>query len=187
MDDNRDRSLERLRSLSFAEPPAVSDIILRAFQWRDIPAITAIYRHYVENTAITFDTEAPGEPAMAEKFGHLLALGHPLIVAEQQGEVLGYAYASFYRPRAAYRFTCEDSIYLLPSAAGKGLGRRMLTELIKRARDAGFRQMIAVITADTANSIAIHEKFGFRHVGRYEAVGLKFDRWHDIVHLQLAL
>jgi phosphinothricin acetyltransferase len=166
---------------------AVSDVILRQFEWRDIPAITAIYKHYVEQTAITFDTEAPGEPAMAEKFGHLLALGHPLIVAEADGEVLGYAYASFYRPRAAYRFTCEDSIYLRPDAKGKGLGRRLLTELIAQSRAFGFKQMIAVITADTANSIAIHEKFGFRHVGRYEAVGLKFDRWHDIVHLQLAL
>ena len=166
------------------ETPA---IILRPFEWGDIPAITAIYRHYVDKTAITFDTEAPGEPAMAEKFGHLLALGHPLVVAEQAGQVLGYAYASFYRPRAAYRFTCEDSIYLRPDAKGKGLGRRMLTELIAQSRAFGFKQMIAVITADTANSIAIHEKFGFRHVGRYEAVGLKFDRWHDIVHLQLAL
>lgn len=165
----------------------MSDVILRPFEWRDIPAITTIYRHYVEQTAITFDTEAPGEPAMAEKFGHLVALGHPLLVAEEQGKVLGYAYASFYRPRAAYRFTCEDSIYLHPDATGKGLGRRMLTELIERSRTFGFKQMIAVITADTRNSIAIHEKFGFRHVGRYEAVGLKFDRWHDIVHLQLAL
>lgn len=165
----------------------MSDIILRPFEWRDIPAITAIYKHYVEATAITFDTEAPGEPAMAEKFGHLLALGHPLLVAEEAGRLLGYAYASFYRPRAAYRFTCEDSIYLHPDATGKGLGRRMLTELIEHSRAFGFKQMIAVITADTRNSIAIHEKFGFRHVGRYEAVGLKFDRWHDIVHLQLAL
>ena len=165
----------------------MSDVILRPFEWRDIPAITAIYRHYVNETAITFDTEAPGEPAMAEKFGHLLALGHPLIVAEEDGKLLGYAYASFYRPRAAYRFTCEDSLYLDPAATGKGLGKRMLTELIERSRAFGFKQMIAVITADTKNSIAIHEKFGFHHVGRYEAVGLKFDRWHDIVHLQLAL
>lgn len=165
----------------------MSDVSLRAFAWGDIPAITAIYRHYVDNTAITFDTEAPGEPAMAEKFGHLVALGHPLIVAEQDGKVLGYAYASFYRPRAAYRFTCEDSIYLHPDATGKGLGRRMLTELIARSKAFGFKQMIGVITADTKNSIAIHEKFGFRYVGKYEAVGYKFDRWHDIVHLQLTL
>jgi phosphinothricin acetyltransferase len=165
----------------------VSDFLLRPFQWGDVPAITAIYRHYVEQTAITFDTEVPGEAAMAEKFAHLVALRHPLIVVEQGGQTMGYAYASFYRPRAAYRFTCEDSLYLHPDARGRGIGRALLTELLAQSRSFGFKQMIAVITADTANSIAIHEKFGFRHVGRYEAVGFKFDRWHDIVHLQLAL
>ena len=165
----------------------MSDIILRAFQWRDIPAITAIYKHYVDNTAITFDTEAPGEPAMAEKFGHIVALGHPLIVAEQDGDLLGYAYASFYRPRAAYRFTCEDSIYLDPEETGRGLGKLMLTELLAQSKAFGFKQMLAVITADTANSVRLHEKFGFEHVGYYKQVGLKFERWHDIVHLQKAL
>ena len=165
----------------------MSEFRLRPFQWSDVPAITAIYRHYVDQTAITFDTEAPGEPAMAEKFGHLLELGHPLIVAVVDDQVVGYAYASFYRPRAAYRFTCEDSIYLHPDAKGRGIGKALLTELLAQSRAFGFKQMIAVITAETANSVAIHEKFGFRHVGRYEAVGYKFDRWHDIVHLQLAL
>jgi L-amino acid N-acyltransferase YncA len=99
----------------------------------------------------------------------------------------GYAYASFYRPRAAYRFTCEDSIYLDPSATGRGLGKAMLTELLAQSAAFGFKQMLAVITADTANSIAIHEKFGFERVGYYKAVGYKFDRWHDIVHLQKTL
>jgi L-amino acid N-acyltransferase YncA len=178
--------LKRLRSFLFVEL-AVPDFQLRRFQWGDVPAITDIYRHYVENTAITFDTEVPAEAAMAEKFAHLVALGHPVIVAEEDSAVVGYAYASFYRPRAAYRFTCEDSIYLRPDVKGRGLGRTMLTELLDQSRRFGFKQMIAVITADTANSIAIHEKFGFRHVGRYEAVGFKFDRWHDIVHLQLEL
>ena len=161
--------------------------ILRPFVWSDVPAITAIYKHYVEQTAITFDTEVPGEEAIAEKYAGLNRLGHPLIIAELDGETVGYAYASFYRPRAAYRFTCEDSIYLRPDLKGRGLGKALLTELLAQSRAFGFKQMIAVITADTANSIAIHEKFGFRHVGRYEAVGYKFDRWHDIVHLQLAL
>jgi len=160
---------------------------MRPFAWADLPAITAIYRHYVEQTAITFDTEVPSEAAMAEKFASLVKLGHPLIVAEMDGAVVGYAYASFYRPRAAYRFTCEDSIYLHPDAIGKGLGKALLTELLAQCKAFGFKQMVAVITADTAVSIAIHEKFGFRHVGRYESVGYKFDRWHDIVHLQLAL
>lgn len=165
----------------------MSDVTLRPFAWSDIPAITAIYRHYVDNTAITFDTEPPGEAAMAEKFGAIVKLGHPLIVAEQSGKVLGYAYASTYRPRPAYRFTCEDSIYLDPAATGRGLGKRLLAELIAQSKAFGFKQMIAVITAETENSIRIHEKFGFRHVGRYEAVGFKFDRWLDIVHLQLGL
>ena len=165
----------------------MSEFLLRPFRWADVPAITAIYKHYVEETAITFDTEVPGEAAMAEKFAGLVKLGHPLIVAESAGEAVGYAYASFYRPRAAYRFTCEDSIYLHPDAKGRGIGKALLTELLVQSRAFGFKQMIAVITAETANSVAIHEKFGFRHVGRYEAVGYKFDRWHDIVHLQLAL
>ena len=165
----------------------MTEFSLRPFQWSDIPAITNIYRHYVENTAITFDTEAPDETAIAEKYAGLQRLGHPVIIAEREGKVLGYAYASFYRPRAAYRFTCEDSIYLDPAETGKGLGKALLTELLLQSRAFGFKQMLAVITADTANSIAIHEKFGFTHVGRYEAVGYKFDRWHDIVHLQLAL
>lgn len=165
----------------------MTDFSLRPFQWSDIPAITTIYRHYVENTAITFDTEAPDETAIAEKYAGLQRLGHPVIIAERAGKVLGYAYASFYRPRAAYRFTCEDSIYLDPAETGKGLGKALLTELLAQSRAFGFKQMLAVITADTANSIAIHEKFGFTPVGRYEAVGYKFERWHDIVHLQLAL
>ncbi len=186
MDEIWDRSLQGLRSFSFAEL-FVSNYQLRPFAWSDVPAITSIYKHYVENTAITFDTDVPSEAAMAEKFAHLVSLGHPLIVAEMDGQTIGYAYASFYRPRAAYRFTCEDSIYLHPDAKGRGIGKAILTELLEQSRSFGFKQMIAVITADTANSIAIHEKFGFRHVGRYEAVGFKFDRWHDIVHLQLGL
>ncbi|UYN98733.1 MAG: N-acetyltransferase [Devosia sp.] len=165
----------------------MSDTLLRPFAWSDVPAITAIYRHYVENTAITFDTEPPGEEAIAEKYAGLRKLGHPLIVAERDGKVAGYAYASFYRPRAAYRFTAEDSIYLDPTETGRGLGRLLLTELLAQSKAFGFKQMLAVITADTANSIAIHEKFGFSRVGYYSAVGYKFDRWHDIVHLQKAL
>lgn len=165
----------------------MSDTILRPFAWSDIPAITAIYRHYVETSAITFDTEPPGEEAIAEKYAGLRRLGHPLIIAERGGRTIGYAYASVYRPRAAYRFTAEDSIYLDPEETGRGLGRLLLTELLAQSKAFGFRQMLAVITADTANSVRLHEKFGFEHVGYYRAVGFKFDRWHDIVHLQKSL
>lgn len=165
----------------------MSDVLLRPFAWSDVPAVTAIYRHYVEETVITFETEPPSEAAMAERFGKLVDLGHPLIVAERDGAAIGYAYASFYRPRAAYRFTCEDSIYLSKDAIGQGLGGLLLQRLLAESAAAGFKQMLAVITAERANSIRLHEKLGFRKVGHYEAVGFKFDRWLDIVHLQKGL
>lgn len=165
----------------------MSDVALRPFAWGDIPAITAIYRHYVEHSTATFDLEAPGPTYLAEKFGHMVEAGHPVIVAERAGELVGYAYASTYRPRPAYRFTCEDSIYLRHDATGIGLGRVLLAELIDQSRAFGFKQMIAVITAESAASIALHEKFGFDTVGRHAALGLKFDRWLDVIHMQKAL
>lgn len=165
----------------------MSDVLLRAFTWSDVPAITAIYRHYVEETVITFETEPPSEAVMADRFGKMQDLGHPLIVAEQSGRVIGYAYASFYRPRAAYRFTCEDSIYLDKGAVGQGIGGLLLARLLAESKAAGFKQMLAVITAERANSVRLHEKLGFRKVGHYDQVGYKFDRWLDIVHLQKAL
>jgi phosphinothricin acetyltransferase len=165
----------------------MSDISFRPFDWRDVPAITAIYRPYVTDTVITFELEPPGEAVMAGRFGAMLDLQHPVISAVRDDEVVGYAYASFYRPRPAYRFTCENSIYLRQDVVGRGLGSRLLGELLTQSKAAGFTQMIAVITAERANSVRLHEKAGFRHVGRYEAVGYKFDRWLDIVHMQKAL
>lgn len=165
----------------------MSDVSIRPFAWRDIPEVAAIYRHYVDETVITFETEAPSEAVMADRFGKMVDLGHPVLVGERDGAILGYAYASFYRPRFAYRFTCEDSIYLHKDAQGQGLGGQMLTRLVDESRAHGFKQMIAVITAERANSIRVHEKLGFRTVGQYEAVGFKFDRWLDIVHMQKAL
>ncbi len=165
----------------------MTDPILRKFAWSDVPAITAIYKHYVDETVITFDTEAPSEAAMAEKFGHLIDLGHPVIVVEDAGRTVGYAYSTFYRPRAAWRFTAEDSIYLAPDQVGKGLGGRVLAELMEQSKAAGFKQMLAVITAERANSVRVHEKQGFKLVGEYKAVGFKFDRWLDVVHLQRAV
>ena len=165
----------------------MSDVTLRPFYWGDVPAITAIYRHYVEHSTATFDLDAPGPTAMAEKFGHMVDEGHPVIVAERDGAVVGYAYASTYRPRPAYRFTCEDSIYLHPDATGAGLGKKLLHELIAQSQAYGFKQMIAVITSEGAGSVALHEKLGFHHIGRHEKLGLKFDRWLDIIHMQRAL
>lgn len=167
---------------------AMSDYLLRPFSWSDVPAITAIYRHYVYHSVATFDLDAPGETFFAEKFGHMLELGHPIVIAQgQDGAVLGYSYASVYRPRPAYRFTCENSVYCAPDAQGRGLGRAMMEAVIEQSRAFGFKQMIAVITAEGTGSIRLHEKLGFRHIGLHEKLGFKFDRWLDIVHMQKAL
>lgn len=165
----------------------MSDLVIRRFRPDDIPAVTAIYAHYVRETVITFELDPPDEAEMASRFAAIEDKGHPLLIGEMDGEVVGYAYASTYRPRAAYRFTCEDSIYFAPQAVGQGLGNRMLARLIEEASRAGLKQMIAGITAERENSIRLHTRHGFRMVGRYEAVGYKFDRWLDVVHMQRAL
>jgi phosphinothricin acetyltransferase len=165
----------------------MSELVIRPYSPADIPAVTRIYGHYVRDTVITFETEAPDEAEMAARFAAIAGKGHPLLIAEREREVIGYAYASTYRPREAYRFTCEDSIYLAPDAVGQGLGGKLLARLLEDSARAGLRQMLAVITAERANSIRLHEKHGFRFIGRYEALGYKFDRWLDIVHLQRAL
>lgn len=163
------------------------DLVIRPYSPADIPAVTRLYGYYVRETVITFETEEPGEAEMRQRFDAIVAKGHPLLIAERQGQVIGYAYASTYRPRAAYRFTCEDSIYLDRDAVGQGLGGLLLARLIEDSARAGLRQMLAVITAERVNSVRLHEKHGFRLVGRYEALGFKFDRWLDIIHMQRAL
>ena len=165
----------------------MSDLLIRPYSTADIPAVTRIYGFYVRETVITFETEEPSEAEMASRFATIAGKGHPLLIAEQDGAVIGYAYASTYRPREAYRFTCEDSIYLAPDAVGHGLGGKLLARLIEDSTKAGLKQMLAVITAERANSIRLHEKHGFRFIGKYEALGYKFDRWLDIVHMQRAL
>jgi len=163
------------------------DLVIRPYTPADIAAVTRIYGHYVRETVITFETEEPSEAEMASRFSAIAEKGHPLLIGEMDGGVIGYAYASTYRPRAAYRFTCEDSIYLAPSAVGHGLGGQMLTRLIEDASKAGLKQMLAVITAERENSVRLHARQGFRLIGRYEALGYKFDRWLDVIHMQRAL
>jgi phosphinothricin acetyltransferase len=166
----------------------MTDFLIRPFAWGDVPALTRIYRHYVEHSTATFDTQPPNETAMAtQKFGPMVEAGHPLLVAEREGRLLAYAYASVYRPRPAYRFTCEDTIYCAPDAQGQGVGTALLSAVVDAARSFGFKQMIGVITAESTGSIRLHEKLGFRVVGQYQAVGFKFDRWLDIVHMQKGL
>lgn len=162
--------------------------LIRPATESDVPAIAIIYNHYVLHSTSTFETEPPGIPELNRRRIETQSCGFPYLIAEKESAVAGYAYASPYRTRPAYRFSVEDSIYIHPYFARRGLGRLLLAELIERCAARGSRQMIAVI-GDRANtaSIRLHTGFGFRNVGYLEAVGRKFDRWIDTVLMQRAL
>ncbi len=163
-------------------------MILRPSTEADLPAITAIYAEAVLHGTGTFELEAPDGAEMARRRTDVLSKGLPWLVAEESGRVLGYAYANHFRPRRAYRFCLEDSIYLAPEARGRGVGRLLLAELVARCEAAGARQMLAVI-GDSANagSIGVHRALGFEHTGLLKASGWKFGRWLDVVLMQRAL
>jgi L-amino acid N-acyltransferase YncA len=154
----------------------------------DIAAIAQIYAHHVMHGTATFELTPPKGDEMARRRVAVLGEGLPFLVAERGGAIAGYAYAGLYRPRPAYRFTVEDSIYLHPDHLRKGIGRQLLTELVARCETGRLRQMVAVI-GDSANtgSIRVHELLGFRHVGVFQGVGWKFGRWLDTVLMQRSL
>lgn len=170
------------------QAPSSAPLWLRNSQESDLPAITAIYRHAVLEGTGTFELDPPDEAEMARRRAEVLGRDLPWLVAERDGQVLGYAYANYFRPRMAYRFCLEDSIYLAPQAQGAGLGSLLLAELIARCEAAGARQMVAVI-GDSANagSIGVHRRLGFRDMGVMQAAGWKFDRWLDVVFMQREL
>ncbi|MBM4194407.1 MAG: N-acetyltransferase family protein [Gemmatimonadetes bacterium] len=154
----------------------------------DFPAIAAIYAHHVLHGSASFELEPPAEPEMRRRAAHVADEGMPYIVAELDGDLAGYAYATVYRTRRAYRFTAEDSIYVRADLVGRGVGRALLAALLHECERIGCRQMIAVI-GDSANaaSIALHERAGFTHAGVLKSVGWKFGRWLDSVRMQRAL
>jgi len=166
----------------------MSDIAIRAAEPADIAAITRIYAHAVRCGTASFEIEPPDEAEMARRQRALIDGGFPSLVAEADGAVAGYAYAGPYRPRPAYRFSVENSVYVAPEAHRRGVGRALLDRLIAEAAARGFRQMIAVIgDSDQAASIALHRAAGFRLVGTIAAVGFKHGRWLDSVLMQLEL
>jgi phosphinothricin acetyltransferase len=166
----------------------VGSIVVRAATEEDMAEIARIYGHYVVHTCATFETEAPSREEMAKRRAGILALGLPYLAAEDEGRVIGYAYANAFRPRAAYRFTVEDSIYLDPAAVGRGSGHKLLEALIEQCGHGPWQQMIAVIgDSQNAASVGLHRRFGFREVGTLSAVGFKLGRWVDTVLMQRAL
>ena len=167
----------------------MSMITIRAASSADLDAITEIYADAVAHGTASYELEPPSRFEMGARFDGLMAGGFPYLVAEKDGAVLGYAYAGPFRPRPAYRFIVEDSVYVAPGAKGQGVGLSLMRHLIEAARAAGFRQIVAVIgdgRPDSA-SVRLHEKVGFRHSGRLEGSGYKHGRWLDTVFMQLAM
>jgi phosphinothricin acetyltransferase len=165
------------------------DFLLRPAASADIPAITAIYADAVLNGVATYEIDPPDEIEMDRRRSGLTHAGYPYLVAIKGGEVLAYAYAGPYRPRPAYRYSVEDSIYVAPAAQRAGLGRALLAELVAICEGAGFRQMIAVIggAAENPGSVGLHRALGFREIGMFEGSGFKHGRWLDTVFMQRAL
>ncbi len=163
-------------------------LVVRPSVETDIPAITAIYAHAVVHGTASFELDPPSEEEMARRRAAILAGGYPYLVAERDGEILGYAYAGAYRTRPAYRSTVEDSIYVAPTAQGQGVGRALLAALIAQCEALDFRLMVAVIgDKASAGSIRLHEALGFDHVGVLEPVGYKHGCWLASVLMQRVL
>jgi L-amino acid N-acyltransferase YncA len=154
----------------------------------DVPELQSIYAHHVLTGTGSFEEIPPSVEEMAARFAHVRAHGWPWLASADASGVLGYAYATQFRDRTAYRFTLEDSVYVRQDQRGQGVGKALVARLLELAEAAGFRQMIAVI-GDTENvgSIGLHASLGFHHVGTLRAAGLKFGRWLDVVHMQRAL
>jgi L-amino acid N-acyltransferase YncA len=155
----------------------------------DLPAVAAIYDHAVLTGTASYELEPPGLEEMIRRHEAIAGAGYPYLVAEREGRVVGYAYASAFRPRPAYRFIVEDSIYVDEAARGSGVGTALLAALIGEVEQLGFRQIIAVIgdgRPDSA-SVALHGRLGFREAGRLQGSGYKHDRWLDTLFMQLSL
>ena len=163
-------------------------IIVRDSRDTDLPAIAAIYQHAVPTGTASFELSPPSTEEFGQRRAAVLAAGYPYLVAESGGAVVGYAYGSTYRARPGYRFTVENSVYVLEHRQGQGIGKALLPVLIDRCEALGYRLMVAVI-GDTANagSIGLHRACGFTHVGTLPAIGWKFGRWLDSVLMTRAL
>ncbi|MEA3079970.1 MAG: hypothetical protein QOF05_1378 [Sphingomonadales bacterium] len=165
----------------------MDELEIRKAKPDDAEGVAAIYGHHVLHGTASYDLAPPPVEDIRAKIEWVTAAGWPFLVAERDGVVVGYAYATQFRDRDAYRFTAENSIYVHPDQTGQGVGSALLDVLIERAGAYGFRTIIAVIGGAAPGSIAVHAKRGFREVGRLTAVGWKHERWLDSVYMQLEL
>lgn len=167
----------------------MSDLVIRSVLDADVPQITTIYGHWVTTGTSSFELEAPEIGDMRTRFAALADKNLPRLVAARDGRVVGYAYAGLYRPRPAYRFTLEGSIYLAPDAVGTGIGRPLLTALIDACRARGYRNLMAVVgdSATNTGSVRLHAALGFESVGNARNIGFKFGRWLDVLTMQKVL
>ena len=165
------------------------DFVLRPTEAGDLPAITEIYADAVRNGTASYELEPPDEAEMTRRWRDLVAKNYPHVVAAHGGAVRGYAYAGPYRPRPAYRYSVEDSIYVAAAAQGRGVGRALLSQLIELCEARGFRQMIAVIGGGTEHpaSVGLHAALGFRQIGVIVGSGFKHGRWLDTMLMQRPL
>lgn len=167
----------------------MNEVVIRPVAASDLHAIVAIYNHYVRTATVTFDEVESTLDDWAAKVERIVGAGIPfLVAASADGDVLGYALAQPWSPKTAYRFTVENSIYLAPEAAGRGIGTRLLAAFLEGARAAGLRQVIAVIADEGAEaSLVLHRRAGFAEVGHLSRTGRKFGRWIGVRFLQLEL
>lgn len=161
--------------------------VLRVAREDDAPSIAAIYAVHVLNGVSTYEETPPDAVEMAARIRTILAAGYPYLVAEFDGRTAGYAYASAWNERSAYRFTAQDSIYIDDALRRRGLGRLLLATLLDQARARGLKQMMAIVGGASPPSIALHEALGFRQIGLAGKIGFKFGRWLDTAYLQKAL
>ncbi|MEJ1971518.1 MAG: arsinothricin resistance N-acetyltransferase ArsN1 family B [Lacunisphaera sp.] len=161
--------------------------MLRAATSADATAIAAIYNHYVVNTIITFEEEAVPDAEMAQRIAGVLGAGLPWLAWEEDGRVLGYAYASKWKSRCAYRYAVESSIYLDQAATRRGLGTKLYIALIAALRERGIHGIIGGIALPNDASVALSEKLGFQKIGHFKEVGWKFERWIDVGYWELIL
>ncbi|CEJ15685.1 N-acyltransferase YncA [bacterium YEK0313] len=176
------------RDMTLNDATTTTGILVRDARPEDMVAVQAIYAHHVLHGLATFEETPPSVDEMLERRSAVLAAGLPYLAAEREGRVVGYSYATGYRPRPAYRHTIEDSVYVAEGLGGRGIGTQLLGALIARCEAGPWRQMLAVI-GDSGNegSIALHRRLGFQPAGTLRSVGFKLGRWVDTVLMQRAL